>query len=125
MAQVKNLAYEMHENGQCDPPECSWCNPPSVPPVHDRPQSVEAGSNLPPGGDGGSPESIEQWRVQTLGAADWCMRKVAGLDRESTAISDTAADEIDTMTKWRDAELARIAPQREHWTWLLDRKSVV
>ena len=151
MAQVKNLAYEMHENGQCDPPECAWCDPPSVPPVHDRPQSVEAGSNLPPGGDGGSPfdqilndslrsglqdiierldgeldhpdgwndRTNDQWRVQTLGAADWAMRKVAKLDRESTAISDTAAEEIDTITKWRDAEFARIAPQREHWTWLL------
>src|ERR1035437_3964617 len=120
MAQVKNLAYEMHENGQCDPPECAWCDPPSVPPVHSGPSVPESlAPNSTPGGDGGSPESIEQWRVQTLGAADWVMRKVAKLDRESTAISDTAADEIDNMTKWRDSELARIAPQREHWTWLL------
>jgi phage host-nuclease inhibitor protein Gam len=115
MAQMKTLAYELHMNGRCDPAECAWRDHSSVPPVHDRPQSVESGSNLTPGGDGGS----DQWRVQTLGAADWVMRKVAKLDRESAAISDTAADEIDTMTKWRDSELARIAPQREHWTWLL------
>jgi phage host-nuclease inhibitor protein Gam len=69
--------------------------------------------------DGWNDRTNDQWRVQTLGAADWAMRKVAKLDRESTAISDTAAEEIDTITKWRDAEFARIAPQREHWTWLL------
>lgn len=153
MAQMKTLAYALHESGRCDPPECVWCDTPSVPPVHDRPQSVEAGSNLPPGGDGGSFGSYwdafqvldngevitldasqrlgehlneiedaptnDQWRVQTLGAADWAMRKVAKLDRESTAISDAAQEEIDTIIKWRDAEFARIAPQREHWTWLL------
>ena len=67
---MKTLAYALHESGQCDPLECAWCTDPSVPPVHDRPQSVEAGSNLPPGGDGGS----SQWRVTALAIADWLTR---------------------------------------------------
>lgn len=137
MSQMKTLAYKLHEDGQCDPFNCVWCDPPSVPSVHAGPSvPVSLAPISTPEGDRSSPEAErlkgeldypegwyerenDQWRVQTLGAADWCMRKVAKLDRESTAIADAASEEIDTIIRWRDAEFARIAPQREHWTWLL------
>jgi hypothetical protein len=67
---MKTLAYELHEDGECYPAECSWCDPPSVPPVHARPQSGESGSNLTPGGDGGS----EQWKVTATRLDEWVER---------------------------------------------------
>lgn len=135
MAQMKSLAYALHESGQCDPPECAWCDPPSVPPVHDRPQSVEAGSNLPPGGDGGSlAERLEDalaadvpfdqampghWEVTDPGSADWALRKLGKVDAEAHAVSELAEQQIAAIEAWRGAEHKRLGTQRENWETLL------
>ena len=87
MAQMKNLAYEMHLNGQCDPLECAWRpphqgTPSSAPEVSglssaDRPTASTVDD---PSGGGGL---TEPWRSTALAVANWLTRIANASTEES------------------------------------------
>lgn len=66
------------------------------------------------------PSAAERFRVTTEAQADWCLRKIAGLDSREQAAHALANAEMVRVQTWLDEQCRQIAGTRSYFAGLLE-----